>query len=236
MAHGNGEIPYIKVYNLTRKGFLDFSINPTYISRSTHEERLGRSKIFPGDVLMNIVGPPLGKVSIVPDYYPEWNTNQAVVVFRPWASLKSDYLACAFMCDNVLYWITRTAQATAGQFNISVSNCRKLPVPLPPEREQMLMVETLKERLSIIERIDAQVEANLKRATRLRQGILNCAFEGRLVPQDPTDETADRLLERVRGGTSQRQPAGIKSTRGSSVRRRNDSLPLFNERGDGRND
>ena len=140
MAHGNGEIPYIKVYNLTRKGFLDFSINPTYISRSTHEERLGRSKIFPGDVLMNIVGPPLGKVSIVPDYYPEWNTNQAVVVFRPWASLKSDYLACAFMCDNVLYWITRTAQATAGQFNISVSNCRKLPVPLPPEREQMLMV------------------------------------------------------------------------------------------------
>ena len=42
------------------------------------------------------------------------------------------------------------------------------------------------------------MDANLKRSARLRQGILKRAFEGRLVPQDPTDEPAEKLLERIR--------------------------------------
>ncbi len=46
--------------------------------------------------------------------------------------------------------------------------------------------------------LEAQVEANLKRAERLRQAILKRAFEGRLVPQDPTNEPASVLLERIR--------------------------------------
>jgi type I restriction enzyme S subunit len=48
-----------------------------------------------------------------------------------------------------------------------------------------------------VDQLAAQVEANLKRATRLRQGILKRAFEGRLVPQDPADEPAAQLLERI---------------------------------------
>ena len=35
---------------------------------------------------MNIVGPPLGKIAIIPDTYPEWNCNQAIVMFRPFIS------------------------------------------------------------------------------------------------------------------------------------------------------
>ena len=65
----------------------------------------------------------------------------------------------------------------------------------------MLEVER---RLSIVDKIEAQVDANLKRSARLRRGILKRAFEGRLVPQDPTDEPAEKLLERIR---QQRQPA-----------------------------
>jgi type I restriction enzyme S subunit len=79
----SGEVPYIKVYNLTNYGALDFTINPTFVSRATHTGELSRSKVFPGDVLMNIVGPPLGKVSIVPNIYAEWNINQAIAIFRP---------------------------------------------------------------------------------------------------------------------------------------------------------
>ena len=63
---GFGDVPFIKVYNLTDNGFLDFTVNPTFVSTETHNGFLGRSKVIPNDVLMNIVGPPLGKVSLVP--------------------------------------------------------------------------------------------------------------------------------------------------------------------------
>lgn len=71
MTSGVGEIPFIKVYNLTFDNTLDFSIDPTFVNKDTHTKFLERSVTYPGDVLMNIVGPPMGKVSIVPELYPE---------------------------------------------------------------------------------------------------------------------------------------------------------------------
>jgi len=198
MTSGSGDVPFIKVYNLTQDGRLDFTVNPTFVSQETHEERLGRSRILPNDVLMNIVGPPLGKVSLVPDTYPEWNMNQAIVLFRASDVVLSRYLAICLMSDEVLRWITRTAKATAGQFNISVGNSRLLPVPLPPLAEQEQIVLLVEERLSQIDSAEKTIEAELIRSKRLRQSILKRAFEGKLVPQDPNDEPASVLLERIK--------------------------------------
>ncbi len=197
MFDGDGEVPFIKVYNLTKFGTLDFSINPTFVSRQTHETLLGRSKILPNDVLMNIVGPPLGKVSVVPDTFPEWNTNQAVVIFRASSAVLPHYFAACLMCDIVLCWIIQTARATAGQYNISLGNSRRLPIPLPPVEEQAAIVEALEEKLSQIGAAEHSIEKSLVRATRLRQSILKQAFEGKLVHQDPKDELTKALLERL---------------------------------------
>ena len=93
MFSGGGEIPYLKVFNLTHTVKLDFGDKTTFISRETHTEELSRSICLPGDVLMNIVGPPLGKVSIVPDTYPEWNINQAIILFRCNEQIENKYLA-----------------------------------------------------------------------------------------------------------------------------------------------
>lgn len=193
-----GDVPFIKVYNLTKSGALDFTIKPTYISRETHERELKRSRIVPGDILMNIVGPPLGKVSFVPTTFPEWNTNQAVTLFRPLETVNRRYLAICLLTEHVLATLTRTAKATAGQYNIALSKCRTLPIPLPPRAEQDRIVVEVERRLSVLDALESTVATNLKRAERLRQSILKRAFEGKLVPQDPNDEPASMLLERIR--------------------------------------
>jgi type I restriction enzyme S subunit len=73
-----GGVPFIKVYNLTTTGDLDFTVRPSFVRPEVHHGFLARSVVKPNDVLMNNVGPPLGKVSIVPDSYSEWNCNQAI--------------------------------------------------------------------------------------------------------------------------------------------------------------
>ena len=93
--------------------------------------------------------------------------------------------------------LERFAPATA-QKNINLKVLSDLAVPLPPLFEQHRIVAEVDRRLSIIQQTEASVEANLSRAERLRQSILNQAFLGKLIPQDPNDEPASELLERIR--------------------------------------
>ena len=74
----------------------------------------------------------------------------------------------------------------------------RLPIPIPPLAEQRRIVAEVERRLSIIQQAEAAVEAGLKRADRLRQSILKQAFSGKLVPQNPDDEPASVLLDRIR--------------------------------------
>ena len=72
------------------------------------------------------------------------------------------------------------------------------PSLIPPLAEQRRIVAEVERRLSVIQQAEATVEASLVRAERLRQSILKQAFSGKLVPQDPDDEPASVLLERIR--------------------------------------
>jgi type I restriction enzyme, S subunit len=205
LSAGTGQIPFIKVYNLTFDGALDFQFNPTFVSNVTHKQELARSIVMPGDVLMNIVGPPLGKVSIVPDTFAEWNINQAIARFRVLPGCDNTYLGYCLLSEAVLDWAIRRAKATAGQFNLTLEICRELPIPFPPAAEQARIIDEVERRLSTVKELQKTVEVNTQRAERLRQSILQRAFAGQLVPQDPSDEPASVLLERIKAARNGQQ-------------------------------
>ena len=88
--------------------------------------------------------------------------------------------------------------------NIGQDRIKQIRIPLPPLSEMGRISAEVERRLSVIDELEIQVEANLKRAERLRQAILKRAFEGKLVPQDPDDEPATVLLERIPAERAQR--------------------------------
>ena len=124
-----GDVPFIKVYNLTHRGSLDFSVAPTFVSKETHNGFLARSKVLHGDVLMNIVGPPLGKVSLVPNTFDEWNINQAIVRYRTFACFFNKYLTYFLLSQGTIDRMSGRSKATAGQFNLTLEICRDIQIP-----------------------------------------------------------------------------------------------------------
>jgi type I restriction enzyme S subunit len=100
------------------------------------------------------------------------------------------------------------ADATTGRFgtvakgvniqHLGANRLSRFAIALPPLAEQCCIVAEVERRLSVVGALEASVEAALARARRLRQAVLKRAFEGRLVPQDPDDEPASVLLERIR--------------------------------------
>jgi len=198
LFEGAGDIPFIKVYNLTKTGAFDFSVKPTFISRETHEKELKRSAVYSNDVLMSIVGPPMGKVSLVPELHDEWNINQAIVIYRTFPEYSRKLLLYVLLSETIQRWLKKRSKTTAGQTNYTITMSRSLPIPLPPINEQSLIVNEIERHFSQIDHIENTVVTSLRQAETLRQSILKQAFEGKLVPQDPNDEPASILLERIK--------------------------------------
>lgn len=190
-------VPFLRVTNLTNTGKLDFS-DRVFVSNGVHEDFLARSIVYPNDVLMNIVGPPLGQVSIVPSDFNEWNVNQAIAIFRAVDGVLPAFLAAYLLSPTAQKWLKQRAKTTAGQTNLTLEVCRQLPVPVPPISEQLTAVEQLDAQLaSLSAQLDA-VDLSLKQGAAQRKNLLKAAFAGQLVPQDPNDEPASELLARIR--------------------------------------
>jgi len=176
---GKGAVQFLKVYNLTFDGSLNAKHKPAYIDRETHEVELARSKVRAGDVLINIVGPPLGQVAMVPEALAEANINQAIARIRPIEPLDPKFIAIMLMCREIMQWAIRRAKTTAGQSNLTLELCRALPLPLPPLTEQHRIVTEIERRLSLLRGVEEEVNANLQRADALRQSTLTAAFQSR---------------------------------------------------------
>jgi type I restriction enzyme, S subunit len=105
------------------------------------------------------------------------------------------------------------AKSTAGHQRISLSDLREFRLPLPPGAEQHRIAEVVSQHLSVIAATEAASKRDSARCARLRQSILKWAFEGRLADQDPSDEPANVLLERIRSETAASRQSASKRAR-----------------------
>ena len=131
-----------------------------------------------------------------------WHRGKAVLnqhIFK--VMINEDYIGKRFLKhvlnQNVAEFIKKS-HGTAGLAHITKGKFEESRIVLPPLPEQHRIVEEIERRFSVADQIEKTVDHSLKQAERLRQSILKRAFEGKLVPQDPNGEPAEKLLERIR--------------------------------------
>ena len=189
-------IPYIKMYNL-RNQKIDFEYKPQYITAEIHNGKLQRSRTEVGDLIMNIVGPPLGKLAIIPPSLPQANFNQAAVLIRPYLHKDNINVYLKAYLEEMSEINSISTKGSAGQVNISLTQSQNMRIPLPPLPEIERIIKNLKYWLSFVDNIEENKEKLQDSIRQVKSKVLDLAIHGKLVPQDPNDEPASELLKRI---------------------------------------
>ena len=128
--------------------------------------------------------------------------NQHVLIMRPVLQIVSGYLHAAIISPLVQSAIM-VGQVGATKEGLSATKAADLLIPLPPLAEQRRIVGRVNELMPLVEEYggleDAREALDAALPGRLRKSVLQLAVRGGLVPQDPADEPASTLLERIRG-------------------------------------
>ena len=153
---------------------------------------LAQSRLWPEDTLCITIAANIAETAILT--YPACFPDSIIgVLFMP--SLVSVEYVELFM-QNVKIQVSNNAHATA-QKNINNQVLRKLTIPLPPVAEQRTIVARAVAQISAVDQTMANVDTKLGDSGKLRQSLLHAAFTGKLLPQDPNDEPASKLVERI---------------------------------------
>ncbi|MBM1817450.1 restriction endonuclease subunit S [Pseudosulfitobacter pseudonitzschiae] len=161
-------------------------------TQSYTEFGLSQSKLWPKGTLCITIAANIAETAFLgfDSCFPD-----SVVGFSSFEEMISPFYIELFI-KGVRQRIEAYAPATA-QKNINLTTLEELVIPLCSPAEQAEIVSRLEAKLSTLDALEVQIEAQLARSKALRQSILKQAFAGKLVAQDPSDEPASELLKRI---------------------------------------
>ena len=185
----------IRISDISEGGFIEKNV-----VRYPFNEKLNPYVINRGDILMAMTGGTVGK-SLYVRTLPEEGMllNQRVANIRINA-IFTDYVDYVIKSQHIQSIITDAKNSTND--NISMTDIYNFPIPLPPLAEQKRIVAKIEELLPKVEEYGKAQEKlnklNEELPEKLKKSILQEAIEGRLIPQDPNDEPASVLLDKIR--------------------------------------
>lgn len=194
---GEGEVGVVKVSAMTWGEFRPDE-NKAVPPDSEIDDRW---VIRDGDLLFSRANTSeyVGACVLVPRDHPHLILSDKSLRLVPVPGVAAAWLLLALRSRPVREQIEVLATGTKESMrNISQAKLRSVEVALPPVEEQARIVTEVERQMSFLAACEQTVAAGLARSSALRRSVLKAAFEGRLVPQDPTDEPASVLLERIR--------------------------------------
>ena len=195
-------VPYIRGTDIHDGEILTHQLlrtNPEIAARHS------RSSLRGGDVLLGIIRST--KVAIVPDALAGANITQGTARFRPSRVIRTKYLAIALEAPATQAWLHERYRGI-DMPGLNLSDVRRVPIPLPPLSEQDEIIRCVNNLLASGRRIVDSCTRAHARVERLTPSLLAKAFRGELVPQDPNDEPASKLLDAIRAARTSQPPAG----------------------------
>ena len=163
--------PFLRVQNLRFDGGLQFDDAPEWIEQAEFTETSSRHAL-PGDILINTVGPPLGKVSVIPSNFPEALFNQAIVRYRIQDPLLRSFTTAYLFSSWSKDWLFANSTKTSGQRNINVNTASNLPIAIPPPSEMADIASKITSLLSAFQ----GCRDRLAQAERLASSLLSAGL------------------------------------------------------------
>lgn len=164
-----------------------------------------------GDVLITKMGDPPGDTALYPEEAKPAIITADCIKLRPHQEIAiALYLVYCIRAELIRVQMNEITAGVAQQ-KVSLDRFRQIALPIPPLEEQVEIVKRITIAFDAIENIGTELTQAQNLRTRLEQATLAKAFRGELVPQDPNDEPASALLERIR--TEREATPAKKSTR-----------------------
>ncbi|MDR0622353.1 MAG: restriction endonuclease subunit S [Deltaproteobacteria bacterium] len=187
-------VPCIRALNVHNEGLtLDDLV---FIDDETFK-RCPRSIIRFGDILLNLVGQPLGRCAIVTNNLGKAMALNSVCIIRL-KEIDFQPFIHKVLISGYMQGVIQNCKAGSIQPHISLDNLRVLLVPLPPLAEQRRIVAAIERTFRVIVQLEAARVDLLSLVSDAKRKILSLAVRGQLVPQDISDEPANVLLNRFR--------------------------------------